>query len=158
QPPYPRSGQYPPPGQYPPQGVPYERPQYSQPQPQYPQPQYQQPQWRQGPQGGPRSTKQWSTALILFIVLGQLSAHRFYAGKIGTAILQIITLGGLGIWLLIDFILLVTGNFTDSNGIPLNRAPIAGGNKSWVATVFLCAFLGTLGIHRFYVGKIGTGI
>lgn len=29
--------------------------------------------------------------------------------------------------------------------------------KKWVA-FFLCLFLGYLGIHRFYVGKIGTGI
>lgn len=31
-------------------------------------------------------------------------------------------------------------------------------SKSWYATFFLCLFLGELGIHRFYVGKIGTGI
>ncbi len=31
-------------------------------------------------------------------------------------------------------------------------------NKSWAITLFLCIFLGYLGVHRFYVGKIGTGI
>ena len=31
-------------------------------------------------------------------------------------------------------------------------------SKSWVATFLLCFFFGCLGVHRFYVGKIGTGI
>lgn len=31
-------------------------------------------------------------------------------------------------------------------------------NKSWVVTMLLCLFLGYLGIHRFYAGKIWTGI
>jgi TM2 domain-containing membrane protein YozV len=35
---------------------------------------------------------------------------------------------------------------------------MAKSKKSFVATVLLCFFLGTLGVHRFYVGKIGTGI
>jgi TM2 domain-containing membrane protein YozV len=43
-------------------------------------------------------------------------AHRFYVGKTGTALLQLFTLGGLGIWMLYDLIMLVTGEFTDAEG------------------------------------------
>jgi TM2 domain-containing membrane protein YozV len=62
------------------------------------------------------SDKKILPAFLLCFFLGVFSAHRFYVGKIGTAILQIITLGGLGIWLLIDFIMIIVGSFTDKNG------------------------------------------
>jgi len=39
--------------------------------------------------------------------------HRFYLGKIGTGIAMLLTLGGLGIWTLIDFIYAVSGNMKD---------------------------------------------
>ena len=42
--------------------------------------------------------------------------HRFYLGKIGTGIAMLLTLGGLGIWTLIDFIIVVTGNMKDKEG------------------------------------------
>jgi len=38
------------------------------------------------------------------------------------------------------------------------QTPAATGSKSWIAALLLCFFVGTFGIHRFYVGKIGTGI
>ena len=45
-----------------------------------------------------------------------LGVHRFYVGKIGTGILMALTLGGLGVWNLIDVILISVGSFRDSEG------------------------------------------
>ncbi|PXW29633.1 NINE protein [Paraburkholderia caballeronis] len=55
-------------------------------------------------------------AFLLCLFLGSLGLHRFYAGKIGTGVLMLLTLGGLGIWTLIDLIMLVCGAFKDRNG------------------------------------------
>jgi TM2 domain-containing membrane protein YozV len=55
-------------------------------------------------------------ATILCLVLGPFGAHRFYAGRTKTALLQLVTLGGLGIWMLYDLIMLVTGEFKDADG------------------------------------------
>ena len=55
-------------------------------------------------------------AFLLCFFLGFLGVHRFYVGKIGSGIAQLLTLGGLGIWALIDLIILATGTFTDSEG------------------------------------------
>ena len=63
-----------------------------------------------------KSEKDWLVTLLLSLFLGSMGVHRFYVGKIGTGILQVLTLGGCGIWTLIDIILIVTGKFTDKNG------------------------------------------
>ena len=62
------------------------------------------------------SEKNWMVTLLLCFFLGYLGAHRFYAGKIGTGILMLVTLGGFGIWELIDFIMILMKKFTDSEG------------------------------------------
>lgn len=57
--------------------------------------------------------------LLLCFFLGVFGAHRFYAGKIGTGILELLTIGGLGIWWLVDMILILTGSFRDSDGVKI---------------------------------------
>lgn len=52
--------------------------------------------------------KRWLTAFCLSLFLGGLGADRFYLGKAGTGVLKLLTLGGLGIWALVDFILIAT--------------------------------------------------
>ena len=67
------------------------------------------------------SEKRILPAFLLCFFLGCFGAHRFYVGKIGTGILQILTLGGLGIWALIDWIMIIVGAFTDKDGNKLTQ-------------------------------------
>ena len=62
------------------------------------------------------SEKRILPALLLCFFLGIFGAHRFYAGKTGTALLQLFTLGGLGIWAFIDMIMIIVGAFSDAEG------------------------------------------
>lgn len=62
------------------------------------------------------SDKSWLAALLLSIFLGVIGVHRFFVGKIGTGILQLVTFGGFGIWALIDIIMIATKQFKDKDG------------------------------------------
>jgi hypothetical protein len=53
---------------------------------------------------------------LLCLLFGWLGIHRFFIGKIGTGILMLLTLGGLGIWIVIDLILILLGEFKDPEG------------------------------------------
>jgi hypothetical protein len=56
------------------------------------------------------------TAVLLAFFLGGLGIHRFYLGYTWQGIVQLLTLGGLGIWALIDFIRILTGSLQPKNG------------------------------------------
>lgn len=75
------------------------------------------------PSGGygqpPASNKSFLTTWLLSLLLGGLGVDRFYLGKVGTGLLKLITLGGLGIWALIDLILLLANQTRDKQGRPL---------------------------------------
>lgn len=64
----------------------------------------------------PNSMQQYLITLLLCLLLGVFGVHRFYVGKIGTGVLQLVTIGGLGIWALYDLIIIAFGAFTDKDG------------------------------------------
>jgi TM2 domain-containing membrane protein YozV len=70
---------------------------------------------RQKKQSNEVSSK-WLTLFLLSIFLGELGVDRFYVGKIGTGILKLITVGGCGVWWLIDWIMILSDKFTDKDG------------------------------------------
>jgi TM2 domain-containing membrane protein YozV len=65
------------------------------------------------------SPKSWLAALLLCFFVGSLGVHRFYVGKVGTGILMLVTLGALGVWTLIDLIVIIIGKFSDKQGLAL---------------------------------------
>jgi TM2 domain-containing membrane protein YozV len=62
------------------------------------------------------SDKKTLPTFLLCLLFGVFGAHRFFVGKTGTAILQLCTLGGVGIWACIDLIIIICGAFTDKAG------------------------------------------
>jgi TM2 domain-containing membrane protein YozV len=71
------------------------------------------------PAPAPAEGKSWIAALLLCFFFGFVGAHRFYTGHIGIGIAQLLTLGGCGIWALVDFIIIIVGGFKDAKGNPL---------------------------------------
>ena len=65
------------------------------------------------------SDKSRLVALLLAWFFGVIGVHRFYVGKIGSGVAMIFTLGGLGIWTLVDIIMIAAGSFTDIDGRPI---------------------------------------
>ena len=62
------------------------------------------------------SEKSFVITLVLCIILGWLGVHRFYVGKVWTGVAMLLTLGGLGIWQLVDTIMIAVQKFTDGDG------------------------------------------
>jgi len=67
-------------------------------------------------QGQPVSDKSRLAAALLCWFVGVLGVHRFYVGKVGTGVAMLLTCGGLGVWALIDLIVILLGTFKDASG------------------------------------------
>jgi len=105
------------------------------------------------------SPKDQGTAFLLAVFLGTFGADRFYAGQTGLGIAKLLTCGGMGIWALIDAILIGMGKARDADGLVLARDPPAGNPQKSQGTTFLLSyFLGYFGADRFYLGQTGLGI
>jgi hypothetical protein len=65
------------------------------------------------------SDKSMTTAVVLGLLVGQFGIDRFYLGYTGLGILKLLTLGGCGIWALIDVVLIALRKVPDSTGRPL---------------------------------------
>ncbi len=104
------------------------------------------------------SSKELGTAAVLSMFLGVFGVDRFYLGYTGLGILKLCTLGGCGIWALVDMFLIILKKLPDAQGRPLRYvSPSQPSDKDWSSALLLSIFLGGLGIDRFYLGYTGLG-
>lgn len=61
------------------------------------------------------SEKSRLVTFLLCTFLGGIGVHRFYVGKVASGVFMILTLGGIGVWLLVDWIMILSGNFRDKD-------------------------------------------
>lgn len=66
-------------------------------------------------QYGAEPQKSFLVTWLFSLLLGGLGVDRFYLGKIGTGVAKLLTLGGFGIWSLVDLIMTLAGRQTDKN-------------------------------------------
>lgn len=84
------------------------------------------------------SNRSKSTTLLLAVFFGMYGVHRFYTGHIGSGVVQLLTGGGFVIWWIIDIIAIATGDFRDSKGKLLKKAPL----NPWLKQILAFFFLG----------------
>jgi TM2 domain-containing membrane protein YozV len=87
----------------------------------------------------------------LLWIFGFLGAHRFYFGRPVSGTVYFFTLGLLFIGWIVDLLLMPRLEAS------ADRRYI-GGEKNYTLAWVLLTFLGIFGAHRFYLGKIFTGI
>ncbi len=104
------------------------------------------------------------TTLVLCLILGVFGAHRFYVGKKGTGLLMLITIGGFGIWALVDLITIVNNKFDDKQGnlLQLTNHPQTSKKKLamnlGVVSAWFIIFVITISILAMYFTSGPLGV
>jgi len=96
-----------------------------------------------------KNVKAFLTTLWLALFLGALGADRFYLGKWRSGLLKLLTLGGIGIWLLIDALMIIFGKTRDNRdkrlaGYTINSTTVK------VSGILLLLLVGALAVFNIF--------
>ena len=105
------------------------------------------------------SEKSRSAVILLSYFFGVFGVDRFYLGQYGWGAAKLLTLGGFGVWHLIDLLLHALGQTRDREGRKL-RPPLVEGTPRLLASHVLLAGIlgGQFGVDRFLLGQPGLGV
>jgi TM2 domain-containing membrane protein YozV len=106
------------------------------------------------------SKRSYNVTWVLSLLFGHFGVDRFYLGYVGLGIVKLLTGGGLGIWTLVDLILILTGQLKDKDGNALEGYD-KGKVLSWIIVAVVVAgaiFFGVIGlILSIFLSLIGAG-
>lgn len=64
----------------------------------------------------PNVGRSWVVTLLLAVLFPLFGVHRMYTGDVFLGFLQLLTLGGCGIWWLVDVMMILIGSYRDAEG------------------------------------------
>lgn len=103
------------------------------------------------------SPKNWTLTFLLCLFLGWIGAHRFYTGHYIVGLIQFFTMGGFGIWWLIDLVLILTGVYRDTRGLPLSGRRFGKRAAIVFAAVVLFVCIGAC-VGLVFIGENATKV
>jgi len=105
-----------------------------------------------------QSDKDQGATFLLSWFLGHFGVDRFYLGQPGLGVAKFLTCGGIGLWTIIDWILIGMGNMKDGEGRVLRRERSDASQRDMGTAFLLSYFLGFFGVDRFYLGQPALGV